>query len=562
MFLVLPIFKTLLTIHLGITKVLNIFGNIRRERYLKSLLSEQRILIQKRELNLSLDGIKINDRSLEIGDRHIRSYYFSGIPQNISRENIYKVLDNKLEYIFTLHISQSNRSEMIKLARQRISVLESINEEREQKGRLRKIEHDKEIEELNSFIEIILEEDERSFLSSMYMSVYSSTRNEVIDSNIFLTSRFKDIDYSLNISTFDQLRSFNSNLPLLNNEAKKTLRVQTQSLNQLLPLVPSNYLEDEGIYLGKNENSSSLVILNFFKARNANINILGTSGSGKSETSKLLIRRLHMLGTKCLILDPEGEYLELTKALGGKVYSFSSKDGINAFGIQDTSILKGFLSFFLSSKSSLSILDKVLNDLKNRGEISIDKIIECIDSRRARDELEILRSGSLKGIFNSEREISFKEDLICFDLSSLKSEETKIPAMYLLLNLIDRSIEVDKNIKKMIFIDEAHKLLRNEVSRSFYINLVKTVRKRSTGVVTITQNPEDFSDADYSKTILTQAESTILLKQSYSSLNHISENRVFPLSEVEEDMLPTLEVGEGFVIYEGKHIQIHFDNNI
>jgi hypothetical protein len=170
MFLVFPIFKTLLSLHLGIIKILSVIGDVRRERYIKDLLKEQKILIRRRELNLSLDGIKVNDRSLEIGDRHIRSYYFSGIPQNISRENIYRVLDNKLEYIFSLHISQSNRSEMIKLARQRISVLESINEEREQKGKLRKIEHDKEIDELNSFIEIILEEDERSFLASMYMS--------------------------------------------------------------------------------------------------------------------------------------------------------------------------------------------------------------------------------------------------------------------------------------------------------------------------------------------------------------------------------------------------------
>lgn len=562
MFLVLPIFKTLLVIHLGIIKILNAFGNIRREKYLKLILKEQRVLLRRKELNLSLDGIKVNDRSLEIGDRYIRSYYFSNIPQNIYRENIYRVLDNKLEYVFSIHTSQSNRSEMIKLARQRISVLESINEEREQKGKLRKIEHDKEIEELNSFIEIILEEDERSFLTSIYLNIYNSSKSELLESNTFITSRFRDIDYDLNISTFDQLRSFNSTLPLLSDEANKTLRVQTQSLNELLPFVPSNYLDLGGIYLGKNENSSSLIILNFFKARNANINILGTSGSGKSETSKLLIRRLHMLGTKCLILDPEGEYIDLVKKLGGKVYSFSNKEGINAFEIKDLGILKGFLSFFLSSKSSLSILDKVLNDLRERDKVSIDNIIDLVDSKRAKDELEILRNGSLKGIFNSDRDISFKDSLICFDLSSLKSEESKIPAMYLLLNLIDRSIEEEKDKKKMIFIDEAHKLLRNEVSRSFYINLVKTVRKRSAGVVTITQNPEDFSDADYSKTILTQAESTILLKQSYSSLNHISENRVFPLSETEEEMLPTLQVGEGFVIYEGNHIQIHFDNNI
>ena len=562
MFLVLPIFKTLLVIHLGIIKILNAFGNIRRERYIKGILKEQRVLLRRKELNLSLDGIKVNDRCLEVGDRYIRSYYFSSIPQNIYRENIYRVLDNKLEYVFSIHTSQSNRSETIKLVRQRISVLESINEEREQKGKLRKIEHEKEIEELNSFIEIILEEDERSFLTSMYLSIYNSSKSELLESNTFITSRFRDIDYDLNTSTFDQLRSFNSTLPILNNEANKTLRVQTQSLNELLPLVPSNYLDIGGIYLGKNENSSSLIILNFFKARNANINILGTSGSGKSETSKLLIRRLHMLGTKCLILDPEGEYIELTRKLGGKIYSFSNKEGINAFEIKDMGILKGFLSFFLSSKSSLSILDKVLNDLSNKDGISIDNIITSIDSKRAKDELEILRSGTFKGIFNSSRELSFNDDLICFDLSALKSEESKIPAMYLLLNLIDRSIEEEKDKKKMIFIDEAHKLLRNEVSRSFYINLVKTVRKRNAGVVTITQNPEDFSDADYSKTILTQAESTILLKQSYSSLNHISENRVFPLSETEEEMLPTLQVGEGFVIYEGNHIQIHFDNNI
>ncbi len=44
----------------------------------------------------------------------------------------------------------------------------------------------------------------------------------------------------------------------------------------------------------------------------------------------------------------------------------------------------------------------------------------------------------------------------------------------------------------MLFIDEAHKLLVDPEVAIFYRELVKQARKRNTGVVSITQDVEDF----------------------------------------------------------------------
>lgn len=53
---------------------------------------------------------------------------------------------------------------------------------------------------------------------------------------------------------------------------------------------------------------------------NSNIVIVGGSGSGKSTLAKLLLLKEHLLyGSRIIILDPEGEFSHLVRALGGDV---------------------------------------------------------------------------------------------------------------------------------------------------------------------------------------------------------------------------------------------------
>jgi len=47
---------------------------------------------------------------------------------------------------------------------------------------------------------------------------------------------------------------------------------------------------------------------------------------GKSYFAKLMIFREFMIGKRQYVFDPEGEYIELIRALKGEVFSFQKKD--------------------------------------------------------------------------------------------------------------------------------------------------------------------------------------------------------------------------------------------
>ena len=83
------------------------------------------------------------------------------------------------------------------------------------------------------------------------------------------------------------------------------------------------------------------------------------------------------------------------------------------------------------------------------------------------------------------------------------------------------------------------------------------MRKRNTGLVCITQNPEDFKEDNGGKTIITQAETSIILKQNYASMGFIRRNGVFALTEQEELALPTLDRGQALFIRQNEHMLLN-----
>lgn len=118
---------------------------------------------------------------------------------------------------------------------------------------------------------------------------------------------------------------------------KSTMRgMPTSTLAAAFPFI-SNSLQDlNGIYLGYNEYP---VFVDFFKRDrervNSNMMIIGKSGSGKSYATKTLLTNLAADNCKIFILDPENEYKDLTRNLGGKFIDVgSSLQGIiNPFHI-------------------------------------------------------------------------------------------------------------------------------------------------------------------------------------------------------------------------------------
>ena len=113
----------------------------------------------------------------------------------------------------------------------------------------------------------------------------------------------------------------------------------------------------------------------------------------------------------------------------------------------------------------------------------------------------------------------------------------------------------DNDKKRMLFIDEAHKLLVDQEVAIFYRELVKQARKRNVGVVSITQDVEDFLNNEYGKAIITNSETKVLLKQSYAALSEIGS--IYPMTDEEKQQLGHLGIGEVILFREGEHIRLN-----
>jgi type IV secretory pathway VirB4 component len=362
-------------------------------------------------------------------------------------------------------------------------------------------------------------------------------------------------------------------MPLSQNVIKEEHLLQTSAVVNILPFLTRNLNDPSGIFFGVSHYNNSLLLIDLFKARNANMNIFGTSGSGKSVTAKLIMTRLALRGIQNIIIDPEGEYSNLTNALGGQVVKFNRENGIDPFSLQlnTTSeikdfitVLKQFFAFFIQpARLDLAKLDKILmKTYEGYEKPSFNKFLQTLKEEALNDnqikfvdDILQLSEGSLGGLFNNYNKLDLNSDIICFDLSNLNTDDKKIPATYLLGNIINKLIEKGDR-RRMIYIDEAHKLLINEATTAFYVDLVKTARKRKAGVVSITQNPEDFKESNNSKTIITQAETTILLKQATASINYINRFNLFQLTDRECTDLSSFAIGEALFIREKEHIYV------
>ncbi|MDR3262974.1 MAG: DUF87 domain-containing protein, partial [Clostridiales bacterium] len=94
--------------------------------------------------------------------------------------------------------------------------------------------------------------------------------------------------------------------------------INGETLAAVFPFVFTSILEEDGIMLGYHNYP---VILDMFKRDdkyvNSNMMIIGKPGGGKSYFTKMLLSNLYSENSSIFVLDPENEYAELSKNVGG-----------------------------------------------------------------------------------------------------------------------------------------------------------------------------------------------------------------------------------------------------
>ena len=93
------------------------------------------------------------------------------------------------------------------------------------------------------------------------------------------------------------------------------------------PFAFSGKTDSNGFYIGKDKYGTNVIVDLDRRAEDkttSNVLILGNSGQGKSYLMKLLLTNIRESGKKVICLDPEQEYEELCKNLGGCYIDFLS----------------------------------------------------------------------------------------------------------------------------------------------------------------------------------------------------------------------------------------------
>lgn len=328
------------------------------------------------------------------------------------------------------------------------------------------------------------------------------------------------------------------------------------SVANLFPFNYSGKTDPHGIYLGADKFGSNIIV-DFNKRSddktNANILVLGNSGQGKSYLLKLILCNLREQGYNLITLDPEQEYEELTKNLGGTyIDMMSGRYIINVLepkqwatedeedeadnvpkAFTESTILSQHISFLKDffktykdfNDEQLDTLELMLIKLYGHFDIT-----EKTDTRKLShedfptladlydyidEEFKHFKNDSNR-IFKREtlREILLLLHSICLGSDSkFFNGHTNITSNKCLTFGVKELLQANKSLRNALLfnilsfmsnellahgytiasIDELYLFLTNMTAVEYIRNFMKRVRKKESAVILASQNLEDFN---------------------------------------------------------------------
>ena len=275
-----------------------------------------------------------------------------------------------------------------------------------------------------------------------------------------------------------------------------------------------------------------------------------------------------------IVLDPESEYKSLIKALGGEVIKISatSDNHINALDLSKNYDEKNPIT--VKAEFILSLCEQVINNITPNQKAIIDRCVTLVyryfkqgnyegtpptlddfrdvllkqPEREAREialALELFTKGSLN-TFSKQTNVKTNSRLICYDIIDLGEQLTPIGMLVILDNILNRITTNRKKGKRTyIFIDEIYLLFKYKYTSDFIYKLWKRIRKYGGCATGITQNVEELLENDKAKLMLANSELIIMLNQSATDREKLSE--ILDISDMEMEHITNVGVGEGLI---------------
>ncbi len=531
-------------------------------------------------------AIEVDFDHLRIGSFYVRSFFVAGYPRFVTANWLNPLISFDHSMDIAMHIYPQESREILDNLRRKVGEMEATIQSDIKRGRVIEPSVQVALEDALELQQQLAKGAERFFQFGLYISIPANTLDELNQVSKQVESTLAALLINVKKATLQMEECFKTTLPMGKDQMLITRNMDTTSLATTFPFTTSELTANEGIMYGINEHNESLVIFDRFTLENANVVVFGKSGGGKSYLVKLEVLRSLMFGTEVIIIDPENEYEEMCRAVGGEfiTFSFNSNTKINPFDLSqltDTGEnelglkILGLHALFKVIMGNLTpeedaVLDRALVLTYKQKGITQDPATQKLEpplmedlykvllgmeepvAKGLSDRIEKFIKGSLVGIINEQSNVEIKNPFTVFSIRDLADELRPI-AMQILLDFIWTKVRRDIK-KRILVVDEAWYLMKYADSANFLNSVAKRARKYYLGLTTITQDVEDFLAVDLGKAIVQNSSMQILLKQSAAAIDKVAE--LFYLSEGEKHLLLSADVGEGLFFAGPAHVSV------
>ena len=480
-------------------------------------------------------------------------------------------------------------------------------------------------ESLESFVTMLASSQSKIFDFQMHIMVTADTKEELEMKKINVKNYLDAMEMKGVALRFEQEKILKSIVPIFPSqdiEQRIGTPIPTPTMAAMYPFIFDS-IKDPGLssLLGV-DFSGGVILFNQFlyqikkenNRNNANMIILGTSGSGKSTAAKLLLRNHIRNGYKIVAIDPENELLEMTKTLGGESIDLGKggeygmvnplqividadeeeiKEGLGYTVLTRTlQFLKGFMKYYDPSieEDVLTMFSEVVQDTYRRFGIDFTsdftsygvndfptfsdvyatikgRLISMTDRTQERMIMEKLElkirplTQELKYYFDGHTTVNPETDFIVFNIKELMNSADNIRnALFFNILKYAWGLCLDKETNTILMVDEAHVLLsdHNSLGADFLAQVQRRARKYNTGSIIITQQPSDFAAPQVitqGKAIFDNASYYLVMGLKKQAAEDLS--RLIDLNDNEKESIKRYSQGEALFVCGSRRMQIN-----
>ncbi|MBR3116280.1 MAG: DUF87 domain-containing protein [Bacilli bacterium] len=480
---------------------------------------------------------------------------------------------------------------------------------------------------LNDFVTSITTNQSRVFDFQLHIMLTADTKEQLEQRKLQLKNVLEGMELRAIPLRFEQEKVLKTIVPIFEKqdiEDRIGTPIPSPTIAAMYPFVFDS-IKDPGLscLLGV-DFSGGIILFNQFlyqvkkehNRNNANMIILGTSGSGKSTAAKLMLRTHIRNQFKIVAIDPEGEYQDMVRSYGGDFINLGlggeygminpleilvdideTEAGSNGLGYaimtNTLQTLKAFMKYYDPSieEDVLTLFNEVVVETYQRFNINVNtdfkaltpedyptfsdvyktirgRILSYGEATHERDIMERLELkvrpltfGGLEHYFDGHTTIKPKSNIIVFNIRELMNAEANIKNA-LFFNILKHSwsLCLDPKVNSVLMVDEAHMLLgnNNTLGADFLANVQRRARKYNTGAIIITQEPSDFSAPavlQQGKAIFDNSSYYLIMNLKKQAVEDLS--KLIDLNESEQESIKRYNQGDALFVCGNKRLQIN-----